>query len=60
MFIIARETARPKFATELKKSPFANIKEQFIFRTYVELDAFLDAAKKFTLSKGKFLDEDDV
>lgn len=58
MFIVAREASRPKFETELKKSPFFKIKEQFIFRTYGDLDAFLEATKKFTLSKGKFLDED--
>jgi hypothetical protein len=57
MFIVAKESSRNKYSTELNKDPFYHIKEEFIFRTYSELKDFLDSVKRFALLKGAFLNE---
>lgn len=55
MFIVAAEKSKNKFEAELKKDPFYQIKEEFIFKTYQQLEDFFDSVKRFTLLKDSFL-----
>jgi len=59
MFILAKENFHKKFQTEVNKDPFFHIKEEYIFRTYKDLQAFFESAKKFAITKGMFLSEGD-
>lgn len=52
MFIISNQ--KDKFNTEVSKSPFVKIKDEFIFKNYDELDAFFESVKKFKEMKEKF------
>ena len=59
MFIVANDTSKIKFDSEVDKDPFFHIKEEFVFRSYKELHEFFESVKKFALVKGSFLNEDD-
>lgn len=52
MFIISNQ--KDKFNTEVSKTPFVKIKDEFIFKNYDELDAFFESVKKFKEMKEKF------
>ena len=52
MYIISNQ--RSKFETEVSKSPFSNIKNDFILKNYDELEEFFDSVKKFKEMKDKF------
>ena len=60
MFIIAADKAKTKFETELKKDPFYQVKEEYIFKSYLELEDFFDSVKRFTLLKDSFLLEEQL
>lgn len=55
MFIVAASKAKNKFEAELKKDPFHQVKEEYIFKTYLELEDFFDSVRRFTLLKDSFL-----
>jgi hypothetical protein len=55
MFIISDEENKGKFEREVSKSPFAKIKNEFIFKNYDELDAFFQSVKHFSQMQEKFL-----
>jgi hypothetical protein len=57
MFIVAPNSSRAKFDTEVNKDPFYHVKREYVFRTYSELSDFFEVVKKFALVKGTFLDE---
>lgn len=58
MFIVPKETGKTKFDMEVHKDPFLHVKEEFIFRSYKELQEFFETVKKFAIVKGSFLNED--
>lgn len=58
MFIVANQTSKTKFETEVDKDPFFHTKQEFIFRSYRELHDFFESVKKFALVKGTFLNEE--
>lgn len=55
MFIISEEINKGKFQREVAKSPFAKIKNEFVFKNYDELDEFFQSVKKFSQMQEKFL-----
>ncbi len=55
MFIISEEINKGKFQREVSKSPFAKIKNEFVFKNYDELDEFFQSVKKFSQMQEKFL-----
>lgn len=55
MFIISEEINKGKFQREVAKSPFAKIKNEFVFKNYDELDDFFQSVKKFSQIQEKFL-----
>lgn len=55
MFIIADESSRAKFKREVCKNPFNKIREEYIFKNYIELDEFFESVKQFSLVQEKFL-----
>lgn len=55
MFIIAEEMNKRRFEREVAKSPFAKIKNEFMFKNYDELDEFFQSVKKFSQLQEKFL-----
>lgn len=55
MFIIADEINKNKFAREVAKSPFAKIRNEFIFKNYDELDEFFQSVKHFSQIQERFL-----
>lgn len=55
MFIISEEINKGKFYREVAKSPFAKIKNEFVFKNYEELDEFFQSVKKFSQMQEKFL-----
>lgn len=55
MFIVAADSSKTKFEAELKKDPFYQVKEEYIFKTYQELQEFFDSVKRFTVLKDSFL-----
>jgi hypothetical protein len=57
MFIVSSDGAKRKFETEVHKDPFFHIKNEYLFRTYLELDDFLNTVKKFTENRTVFLNE---
>lgn len=57
MIIVADESSKTKFNVELTKDPFHQIKGDYTFRTYSELNEFFESVKQFTLLKGAFLNE---
>jgi hypothetical protein len=57
LFIVASDEMRKKFETETNKDPFFDIKDKYLFRTYVELNKFLLSAKEFTEQRTTFLNE---
>ena len=57
MFIVADSPLKSKFTREVDKDPFRHVKEFFVFRSYKELQDFFESVKKFALTKGVFLDE---
>ncbi len=57
MFIVSSNAAKRKFETEVHKDPFFHIKDEYLFRTYPELDDFLSSVKKFTETRTIFLNE---
>ncbi|RIK34576.1 MAG: hypothetical protein DCC52_00240 [Chloroflexi bacterium] len=58
MFIVSKETSKTKFEMEVNKDPFLHVKEQFVFRSYRELQEFFDSVKKFAIVRGTFLHEE--
>ena len=52
MFIISNQ--KNKFETEVSKSPFVAIKDEFIFKNYDELEEFFESVKHFKQVKDKF------
>lgn len=52
MFIISNQ--KNKFETEVSKSPFVTIKNEFILRDYNELEDFFESVKNFKLMKDRF------
>ena len=52
MFIISNQNR--KFETEVSKSPFSKIKEEFIFKNYDELETFFESVKKFKEMRDNF------
>jgi len=55
LYIIAEEENKLKFEREIQKSPFAKIKQEYVFKNYQELDEFFESVKNFTLVQEKFL-----
>lgn len=55
MFIISEEINKGKFQREVAKSPFAKIKNEFVFKNYDELDEFFQSVKHFSQMQEKFL-----
>ncbi len=55
MFIISEEANKNRFQREVSKSPFAKIKNEFIFKNYNELDEFFQSVKHFSQMQEKFL-----
>jgi hypothetical protein len=54
LFIVAPSSKRSKFEFEIRKDPFNQMKERYIFRTYTQLLELYDCAQKFIPIKGKF------
>lgn len=52
MFIISNQ--KNKFETEVSKSPFVTIKDEFILKNYDELEEFFESVKHFKQVKDKF------
>ena len=52
MFIISNQ--KNKFETEVSKSPFVAIKDEFILKNYDELEEFFESVKHFKQVKDKF------
>ena len=52
MFIISNQ--KNKFETEVSKSPFVTIKNEFILRNYDELEEFFESVKRFKQMKDQF------
>jgi hypothetical protein len=57
MFIVADDSMRRKFETEIKKDPFFEIRDRYMFRAYNEVDDFLKSAKEFVMRRTNFLNE---
>jgi hypothetical protein len=55
MFIVAPNGAKKKFDTELNKDPFRYIQEEFVFRSYRELEEFFESVRRFATIKESFL-----
>ena len=55
LFIVAPNNVRSKFETEVGKTPFYEIKERYLFRSYEQLAAFFELAKEYHDLKEKFL-----
>lgn len=55
MFIISEEINKGKFQREVAKSPFAKIKNEFVFKNYDELDEFFQSVKNFSQMQERFL-----
>ncbi|MGI8495594.1 MAG: hypothetical protein ACR2L1_09830 [Pyrinomonadaceae bacterium] len=55
MFIISEEINKGKFQREVSKSPFAKIKNEFVFKNYDELDEFFQSVKHFSQMQVRFL-----
>ncbi len=55
MFIISEEINKGKFQREVAKSPFAKIKNEFVFKNYDELDEFFQSVKHFSQMQVRFL-----
>lgn len=54
-FIIAPAENKSKFEREVNKEPFRKIKKEYQFRTYSQLAAFYEQAKKYHELRTKFL-----
>lgn len=54
-FIIAHSDAKTKFDSKLKITPFCEIKDRYIFRSYDELVNFFDLARSYYSLKETFL-----
>ena len=52
MFIISNQ--KNKFETEVSKSPFVTIKNEFILKNYDELEEFFESVKRFKQMKDQF------
>ncbi len=52
MFIISNQ--KNKFETEVSKSPFVTIKNEFILKNYDELEEFFESVKQFKQMKDQF------
>ena len=55
MFIISEEANKGRFQREVAKSPFAKIKNEFVFKNYDELDEFFQSVKNFSQMQERFL-----
>ncbi len=47
LFIVAPKNVKTKFDTEVDKTPFHEIKERYLFRSYEELVQFFELAKRY-------------
>jgi len=54
-FIIARSDLKIRFESQVAKSPFNEIRDRYIFRSYEQLTDFFDLAKRYHSSKKLFL-----
>jgi hypothetical protein len=54
MFIISEEINKGNFKEKFK-SPFAKIKNEFVFKNYDELDDFFQSVKHFSQMQERFL-----
>ncbi|MBM2813946.1 MAG: hypothetical protein HW421_708 [Ignavibacteria bacterium] len=57
MFIISEDKNKDKFNREVQKNPFVKIKNEFIFKNYIELDEFFQSVKLFSKVQDKFLNK---
>jgi len=57
LFIIAPETTRRKFETEVAKSPFYQSQERYFFRSYAEVETLYRLTKEFVSARDGFLNE---
>ena len=55
MFIISEEINKNRFEREVAKSPFVQIKNEFVFKNYDELDEFFQSVKHFSQMRVRFL-----
>lgn len=55
MFVISEEINKSRFQREVSKSPFAKIKNEFVFKNYDELDEFFQSVKHFSQVHVRFL-----
>lgn len=55
MYIVAPNTAKSRFESEVKKDPFYQIQEQYVFKTYQELEEFLQSVRRFAELRESFL-----
>jgi hypothetical protein len=58
MFIVAPNGAKTKFDTEIKKDPFYQVQEEYIFKSYTDLEEFFHAVRKFASLRQEFLVEE--
>jgi len=56
LYVIAEEDSRSKFDREVRKNPFVNIKREFVFKNYQELDEFFESVKHFAKVQEKFFE----
>lgn len=58
MFVVAPNAAKTKFDTEIKKDPFYQVQEEYIFKSYRDLEEFFHAVQKFASLRQEFLVEE--
>jgi len=56
LYVIAEEDNRSKFDKEVRKNPFAKIRQEFVFKNYQELDEFFESVKHFAQVQEKFFE----
>jgi hypothetical protein len=54
MHIIALQMAKTRFDAAINRDPFYQIREEYVFKTYTELDQFLGAVRRFTELRNPF------
>jgi hypothetical protein len=54
-FVIARSNLKGKFESELTRTPFYEMKDRYIFRSYEQLATFFDLAMRYHSLKKTFL-----
>jgi len=56
-FIVAPETTRRKFETEISKSPFYQSQERYYFRSYQGVQILYNLTRQFVANRDEFLNE---